>query len=288
MRHFHTEGFAVVREALGAVARRRFVRSFWRTLQRVLPSLRVRKRETWRFPTGYRGIQAGYGLAQSDFAWVPRLAPKVQDVFAALFGVKRTELVVSLDAVLLSDSVAKKPAQAWLHKDQGASIEELSVQGIYTAGGVGERDAGTVLVPRSHKIVYDWERHIEGQHLKVPPNEMGKLTGLVIKPYVPPNSLLVFNSRLVHANAPARERRQDTQAGMPLPNRLGVAVCFAPRARRSEATRLKKEIAYFGGKTANHWPCDRFNLKRPHLWDHVRGGQKLPRPPKDPKRLALL
>jgi len=106
---------------------------------------------------------------------------------------------------------------------------------------------------------------------------------------MPANSLLLFNSRLVHANTTGTKRREEKGPGnLPLPNRLALAVCYAPRRRRSEETRTRKEEAYLAGKTANHWPCDRFSLKRPRLWDYTKGGRTLPKPPRVAKRLALL
>jgi len=295
VRHLEQEGYAVLRDALGDASRAAFLQLFWRAARRVVPKLRLRDRSTWRFPTGYRGIMAAYGLAQSDFAWIPRMAPKVQKAFAAAFKVPTSELVVSLDAVLLSESLPKKRSAPWLHKDQRHDDSlGLSVQGIYTAGAVKERDAGTVLVPGSHRQVYAWERRrkndpVGGQHVRVPERELAKLEAQMVKPYMPANSLLLFNSRLVHANTTGTKRREEKGPGnLPLPNRLALAVCYAPRRRRSEETRTRKEEAYLAGKTANHWPCDRFSLKRPRLWDYTKGGRKLPKPPRVAKRLALL
>merc|ERR1711879_1056780 len=97
---------------------------------------------------------------------------------------------------------------------------------------------------------------------------------------------LFWNSKLVHANTPSTKPRF-TKAGKPFPNRLAMAVVFAPRDRRSEETRKRKCEAYLAGRTSNHWPCDRFSLKRPRPWDHIKGGKRLPKPRKDSDRLAL-
>merc|ERR1711964_532188 len=111
----------------------------------------------------------------------------------------------------------------------------------------------------------------------------------IVKPFVPANALIFFNSKLVHANTPSKKPRDELDSsGNPLPNRLAVAVAFSPKSRRSQATLKRKRDAYFAGRTSNHWPCDRFSLKLPRVWDHIKGGKKLPTPPDDASRLALL
>lgn len=294
VRHFRREGYAVLRNALNAEQRKSFVRGFWKAMRHIRPDIKPEKRSTWQFPNGYKGIQCAYGLGQSDCAWVPRQSARIQNAFAALYKLPTKDLVVSLDAIILSDSVPKAPVP-WFHKDQATSEKGLSVQGIYSAGRVRPTDAGTLLIPRSHKRAYGWEstsKDANGttrQHLVVPEDEQGDTLAQSIKPYVPENGFLLFDSKLVHGNCPATEPRNETSSsGQPLPNRLAVAVAFAPRSRRSEETRQRKIQAYFGARTSNHWPCDRFSLKQPRPWNFVKGGKTLPQPVQDPKRIRLL
>ncbi|OLP92440.1 hypothetical protein AK812_SmicGene25753 [Symbiodinium microadriaticum] len=166
----------------------------------------------------------------------------------------------------------------------------LSVQGLYTAVEVTHNMAGTVLVPGSHRT----KLPREDKSLRVDENfaksylqsfKTRALMCKLVRPYVPAGGLLLFNSKLIHANDPGTVRRSEADG---LPNRLALAVAYSPRKRRSEATRKRKIQAYFNGSTSNHWPCDRFSLKTFRRNNAVRGSRKLPEPPKDAKRLRLL
>ena len=143
------------------------------------------------------------------------------------------------------------------------------MQGIYSAYAVTPEDSGAVLIPGSHLITYDWERSNDKKLNFVPisrePNDQKmqmEWMEKTIKPHLPENSLLLFNSKVVHANAPADpERAKDFVAAGRLP-RLAAAVAFAPRARRSEQIKQKKAEGFRQGKATNHWPCS-YLLKKP-------------------------
>eukprot|EP00439_Symbiodinium_sp_Y106_P053264 s2914_g7.t1 len=95
LKHFKVHGYAVLRNALGAQRQKQFIDEFWKAMKAILPSRRRAKRESWKVPHGFKGIQVGYGLSQSDAAWTVRLAPRVLRAFAALFEVDASELVNS-------------------------------------------------------------------------------------------------------------------------------------------------------------------------------------------------
>eukprot|EP00930_Biecheleria_cincta_P015637 TRINITY_DN12975_c0_g1_i2.p1 TRINITY_DN12975_c0_g1~~TRINITY_DN12975_c0_g1_i2.p1 ORF type:complete len:229 (-),score=44.22 TRINITY_DN12975_c0_g1_i2:137-823(-) len=217
--------------------------SFWNTMTTINPRIDPQMRNTWNFPPGYKGIQCHYGIAQSEFAWMVRQAPRVQEAFSKLFDTPCRELCVSLDAVILSDSFSEKPSKPWLHKDQAAEETELSIQAIYTPLEVGPDDAGTVLIPRTHTIQYDWEEEsagsngMERRQLVVPDDMQKAMFEKAMKPLVPADSLILFNSKLLHASTPAAKPRE-SDAANPVPNRLAVAVAFAPRERRSQERRV--------------------------------------------------
>jgi len=289
--HLESQGFAALRGILPDVdaGQSKYLDLFWSSMQQVLPTIDPSRRDTWHLPDGFRGIVQTYGLPQADFAWMVRLSPKVRAAFACIFGT--TDLCVSLDAVIIQDGLPKSKGglKPWLHKDQCiARSTALSVQGVYTYYESSASDGGTCLVPRSHLVNYPWESDSRIHHIRVPPK-----TGLeaqVQKPNLPPNTMLFFNSRLVHANQAATAMRSnEASSGMPRLGRLGVCVAMAPSARRSQATLKRKETAYLRGQCSTHWPCDNFSLKAPPRWQTpLKGGQQLPFPPADPDRLALL
>lgn len=285
MAHFHHHGYAVLHGILGSEpSKDLFLRKFWAAMTTVVPGLDPLKRQTWTFPKGFRGIVSTYGLPHADFAWEIRAHPRVYAAFAKIFGTQ--DLVASLDAVILEEGVAKTRLSPWLHKDQRPSFTGLSVQGVYTHFASGPHDAGTCVVPGSHKVTYEWEKSGWGDHVRAPAD----CDLRAIKPEVPADSLVVFNSRLVHASACGQDvPRPRTNGTAPRPARLGLCVAYAPRSRRSESTRQRKEKAYLEGQCSSHWPCDKFSLKPPPKhYQLLKGAVSLPKPLRIESRLALL
>ena len=276
--HLQENGFAILQGVLGDAAHT-FRDEFWKAMTQVVPDLDIAKEHTWNFPKGFRGIVTSYGLPHADFAWMIRAHPRIQQAFASIFGTK--DLVVSLDAVIAQAQNSKSKLPGWLHKDQHPNHKGLSVQAVYTHFGSGPHDAGTCLVPGSHKVTFPWEWRAKGDHLRAP--EDAVFGSLPLKPNVPPDSVVFFNSRLVHASV------SGTGHVPGRPARLGVCVAYAPVARRSEPTRKKKEKAYLQGKCSSHWPCDNFSLKPPpKSFQILKGAVSLPPPQPLKERLALL
>eukprot|EP00930_Biecheleria_cincta_P054802 TRINITY_DN41201_c0_g1_i1.p1 TRINITY_DN41201_c0_g1~~TRINITY_DN41201_c0_g1_i1.p1 ORF type:complete len:409 (+),score=60.02 TRINITY_DN41201_c0_g1_i1:200-1426(+) len=283
--HLHHHGYAILHGVLGSEqANELFLQKFWSAMTAIVPGLDPHKRQTWTFPKGFRGIVSTYGLPQADFAWDIRAHPRVYAAFAKIFGTQ--DLVASLDAVILEEGVAKTKLSPWLHKDQRPSYTGLSVQAVYTHFASGPHDAGTCVVPGSHKVTYDWEKRSSGDHIRAPAD-----CGLsAVKPDVPADSLVFFNSRLVHASVCGQGvQRPRTHGDVPRPARLGLCVAYAPRSRRSESTRRRKEKAYLDGQCSSHWPCDKFSLKpQPKHYQLLKGAVSLPKPLRIESRLALL
>ena len=282
LRHLEERGFAVLEGILSSVQScHSFLEEFWGAMTAVVPGLDPLQERTWNFPKGFRGIVTSYGLPQADFAWRIRAHPRVQDAFSRIF--KTNDLVVSLDAIIAEARAAKTRLAPWLHKDQHPSHTSLSVQAVYTHFGSGPHESGTCVVPGSHKITYDWEKAARSDHVRAPEDSRFE----VVKPNVPPDSMVFFNSRLVHASLCGSP--QAPPRNTPRPARLGLCVAYAPRSRRSEVTRRKKEKAYFEGKCSSHWPCDRFSLKPPlKHYQVLKGAVSLPPPPPSAERLSLL
>lgn len=284
--HLHRQGYAVLQGVFSAKDRARFLQAFWGAMAHLSPSTVPEDRSSWRMPIGFRGIVSSYGLAQSDFAWMVRSAPRVRGAFERIFG--SSDLCVSLDAVVVQDQLPKTRVKPMLHKDQRPELADLSVQAIYNFDESGPSDCGTCVVPGTHKRIFAWERGSNRDFIRVPEEELSGFRP--VKPDVPSDSILFFNSRLVHAAMGGRVlRADDPVTGLPRPSRLGACVAWAPRVRRSEKTRLRKEAMYFAGKCSTHWPCDRLAEKPPpKKWEILPGATPLPHPVADPSRLAML
>eukprot|EP00435_Cladocopium_sp_Y103_P071750 s11_g38.t1 len=278
--HLRENGFAILQGVLGD-AGHIFRDEFWKAMTKVVPDLDIGKQHTWNFPKGFRGIVTSYGLPHADFAWMVRAHPRIREAFASIFGTK--DLVVSLDAVIAQAQNSKSKLPGWLHKDQHPNHKGLSVQAVYTHFGSGPHDAGTCVVPGSHKVTFPWEWRAKGDHLRAPEDAALQPALQPLKPDVPPDSVVFFNSRLLHASVCG------TGHVCGRPARLGVCVAYAPVARRSEQTRRKKEKAYLQGKCSSHWPCDKFALKPPiKSFQILKGAVSLPPPQPLKERLLLL
>ncbi|CAE7511594.1 unnamed protein product [Symbiodinium natans] len=281
--HLRHQGFAVLEETLGKESRDLFLREFWSAVGQVTPGVKEKDPTTWHMlPRGNKGLVSTNGLPQADFAWRVRQAPRVKAAFAAIFGTE--DLVVSTDSIIVQARKQKSKRPSWLHKDQAPDLPRgFSVQAIYCCYSSGAEDAGTCLVPESHKSVHPWELELpqsdrDGNFLLAPNQRDYE----AMKPDVPEDGIIFFDSRLLHANVDAKAARQDRLA------RLCVPVAMAPRSRRSESTKAKKVDLYLSGKASSHWPCDRFAAKRTPRWCHTKGSAHLPLPSADPGRLALL
>lgn len=281
--HLQQKGFAVVTDILGPSNYTAFLDEFWKAMEHVTPGVKKADVSTWSLlPKGNKGLVSDCGVPQADFAWRIRQSSKVKSIFATIF--KTDELVVSLDSVIIQALKQKTKRPSWLHKDQSPELPEgHSFQGIYSYYSSCEQDAGTCLVPESHRVIYDWEWTLpqsdrDRNFLLAPDQKVYQ----AVKPDVPANALLVFDSRLLHASVDAMTGKQGRL------ERLAIPVAMAPATRRGQGTKRKKEDLYYAGKASSHWPCDRMAPKRIAQWCYTIKGVKLPPPKADRERLALM
>mmetsp|Transcript_107025 Transcript_107025/g.333600 ORF Transcript_107025/g.333600 Transcript_107025/m.333600 type:complete len:414 (-) Transcript_107025:199-1440(-) len=236
-------------------------------------------------PPGLAGHRAGVGAAHSDFAWAVRVHPRMKHIFAQIYGTE--DLVVGMDSVKLDDCEARGPGPPWLHRDQLRDVDAYSIQTIFTFYEVGPENAGTILVQDSHFEEYPWDDAQDGVSLlredgrqrnsvKVPKGQQQAFMARAIKPRVPDNGLVLFNSRTIHASAPSSVVRWKHEAqhrwprpALPRPNRVGVSVAMCPRSRRSEACRSRKMRVYTNQGSTAHWPDD--ELHWPDEWTGADG-----------------
>ena len=175
-------------------------------MEYICPRIKRGDPASWQahFPKTYRGLLNLYGAAQADFAWRVRVATRVKMAFSAIFGTE--DLTVSQDAVIVEAQKRARKRPSWLHKDQAPDLPTgYSIQGIYSYWPSAPTDAGTCLVPKSHLTIYDWEneqRELWHKNWLLAPDQSARTS---VKPLVPENSLILFDSRLLHANVDAAE-----------------------------------------------------------------------------------
>lgn len=287
-----TNGYVVIENVLSQTERKQFIQSFWREINLIIPNFNQQDKKTWKFPTGAYGLQRSYGLPQSDFAWLLRTNQSIQSLFAHIF--KSNDLVVSTDSVKITYN--KKPNsqlldQKWLHRDQHPYNPLLSIQGIYSYYESGPLNCGTILVPESHLYTNIWEKKIKDNWCLIPKTEQDNYyigingNNQIIKPYIPENSMILFNSRTIHANIGDQINR-----GVPELNRLSLSIAFAERKTRNKQTLEMKKKLYSEQKCSAHWPGDQTRVIPPSQYEmRTRDGlQKLPLPPNNQTRLDLL
>lgn len=261
LEHLQREGYLVIRDLFPPDTVSRGVDLFWQALSRLNPAIDRNDRATWtnaNFPGMFNiGIASFYGLCQTDFMWLLRSREEVKRAFAAVHALPASELVASMDAFAVRFDARNRHTKAWLHVDQLPHLpggDVRSVQGGYNFLPVGEEDAGLVVVPRSHAqpALPAAEAAAKRAHFCPLPPGHGAF-GLERKLLLEPNCLVLWDSRLVHANTSELRDRPPAADGSPQLNRLTAFVCMMPRALRSAAVLEKKREAYRRGRGTTHW-----------------------------------
>jgi hypothetical protein len=260
------------------------------------PAFRRDDPSTWlakNMPQNLHGIFKHY-LAHADWQW--ELRELCYPIFAELYGYR--ELLCSFDggcflkplragagtddarAEAEGDAVegGRAPAvtgyKQWLHLDQDR-LSELSdshdprvlscAQGLVALTDSGPEDGGLVLVERSHEAFagyltrhpadgYGWFR------VDISDPELAALP--IVKVCASAGSLVLWDSRVVHANCPPSASRGP---------RMCVYVSMQPRAH-ANAKELAKRVRLFeAGRQTGHWTAGHL-LKATSRHPMTRGG----------------
>jgi len=194
-----------------------------------------------------KGMSVFNGFGQSEFMWSLRTNPKIYQLYQKIFDTK--ELVVSLDGFSVFIS-SKQKSKSWLHIDENPENPIYSIQGAYNFLEVKDKDSGFVVVPKSHKTFKpetknkkDWI--VMDQEVFVPK---------AVKLLIPPNCMVLWNSRTIHANVGMNFKGLDF-------NRLTCYITYLPSKQRSPEIKKKRIEAYLNGKATSHW-CNKCELKR--------------------------
>lgn len=224
------------------------------------------------FPWGESGyLVRGNNLPNGSFAWSVRKNQTIRRFFALIHGVRDpSEMCTSMDGIFLASS-GRSVKGLPLHYDAfpesektSFSPETLSVQGIlnFTPAEDAE-DSSTILIPGSHLQTLSFDRKM------VPMELQATYRSSCIKPVVPKDHLLVFNSRTIHGSSPQLRDRPDRTCI----NRLAVPVQFMPKKRRSEATLRLKQMVYLKQTGSFAKPDDQFRIAKPS-WHECRFAAK--------------
>tara|TARA_Y100000389_G_scaffold204851_1_gene260175 strand:- start:2145 stop:3098 length:954 start_codon:yes stop_codon:yes gene_type:complete len=256
--HLEEQGFVVIHEAMCEEDTTETIELFKEEMRYVSPDWNWDEPKTWvakNSPmTWDKGSVVFQGFGQSDSNWNIRLKSKAKEAFSEIY--QTENVVTSFDGLSLFVTSSQK-SPSWLHQDQRAEDNRLSVQGILNLVECGEWDAGFVCIPGTHKTYTP--ANAKGDWCMVP--EGDPLHGQEVKVMTPPRSLILFHSKLVHANTGMAAYHPK---GKHL-NRLSAYVTFVPQERQPKNIFRKRLLGYLGhhelGGTTSHW-ADRWEPKK--------------------------
>jgi len=203
-----------------------------------------------------------WGIGHAQFIWDIRQNTKIVDIFAKLWNVDRTDLLVSFDGASFHFPPEKTKkgwfnGNNWLHTDQSYMRNDFEcIQSWVTAYDVNEGDATLTFLEGSQqyhadfaqkfgiKSVDDWIKLENDDQYNFYVNEK-KCARKSIK--CPAGSIVLWDSRTIHmGQEPLKERIKDNM-------RCVAYLCYMPRYNASEANLAKKIKAFEELRTTNHW-----------------------------------
>ena len=221
---------------------------------------------TWRnitklFPKHSMLLQH-WGIGHSDFVWNIRQNPKVADIFAEIYRVKKEELLVSFDgaSIHMPPEITKigwNRNNTWYHSDQSFLRNDFEcIQGWINLFDTNEGDATLSFLEASHNFHEDFarisENNIKDDWYKLDKDELEffKLNGCEEKKIkCPRGSLVLWDSRLIHCGTEPFKNREKENF------RCVVYVCYQPRSNADEKQLIKKRKAFEELRMTSHWPC---------------------------------
>ena len=209
------------------------------------------------------GIYKFHEVGHQRHAWLVRINPKVQEIFAKLWNTTTDNLNVSFDGSCYIDKEVKKKDNIWTHTDQAPSKKGLQCyQGFISLTSNKERTL--VVYHKSHMIheKYFKEKGNKSNKnwCKIDLETLQKLDNLKRILQVPAGALVIWDSRTFHQN----------QYGEPCSEeRLVQYVCYLPKTHPKNTKSIqKKRLKYFEERrTTSHWPSPIYvNSKQPRTY----------------------
>ncbi|CAE7420915.1 unnamed protein product [Symbiodinium natans] len=284
------QGVAVLAGAVPPVEREAILNDIWDWLEGVGSGGAVSRSDptTWtmsdrRWPRDNMstGIVCVRGAGQAAGAWRVRGHAAVQSAFAHFWGVEPSQLLTSMDGLILWRPWQQKPAGiaepwktrgSWLHADQNVyrRPDLEAIQGLLSLTAADPRKTGGfVCVPGSHLPEAQQELcdllggpprlRKRGDFLALP--EGSSLGAGARGASLEPGDLLLWDARLLHGSEPApgvehEGEPEDPVVSAPELLRVAVPVCMVPRSFAQDQDELAawRRKAVSEGITTKHWP----------------------------------
>ncbi|XP_076451336.1 uncharacterized protein LOC143287275 [Babylonia areolata] len=223
------------------------------------------------FPLSAHSLVQRYAIGHLEPSWRVRL--KSRDVFAQLWGTDR--LLSSVDAVAIGRPPEEgeewfqreEETDGWLHLDQTARRQGLhAYQGAVYLEAADHDDWTFEVVEKSHSLFDEYydtnseqqKRALFRGHMKAREEHLDwmRARGCVQRRVpVPSGGMVLWDSRLIHANARPRKGRAH-----PGRWRWVVFTCMAPACWATQKALALKRQAYDNLQMTTHWPCDDVGL----------------------------
>ncbi|XP_060590584.1 uncharacterized protein LOC132745653 [Ruditapes philippinarum] len=215
----------------------------------------------WPFPV--HSLVKNYNAGNMHPTWFVRL--KAKNIFAQVW--KTDKLLSSIDAVAIgrppetTNEQFSKPSNHWLHLDQSPSRDGLhAYQGMVYLETADEDDWTFHVLECSHMHFKEFYETIARPREETKLREYYVFTDEEVqfmenkgckskRVPVPKGGMVLWDSRLVHANANPIKGRVNSGRW-----RFGVLVCMAPAIWASEEDMQKRKEVYDKAGMTTHWP----------------------------------
>lgn len=255
------DGYCVIPNILTDEECNTTITKMWNWLESLGTGIDRNEQETWKppnWPYSTRGIIQHLRVGHEEFIWDIRTNPNVIDVFKKIWNTD--DLLVSFDAINIIKPVEitnYRSTRPWFHTDQGNRKKGLQcIQSFVNLEDCTTNDACFSCLPKSHLYHQEMLNHfnIEGPQdwIKLSNQHMlwfeeGKGCERIRVP-VPKGGMVLWDSRTIHCNRPARLPRQKPVF------RYTVYVCMTPREWCDEKNLEKKKKAFNEIRMTSHWP----------------------------------
>jgi len=217
---------------------------------------------------GRYGILNDCGIGQSDFMWSVRSNRNIKHVYSRIWNAD--ELLVSFDGCGLFrnwylDSTWKTLA-GWYHTDQnpGSKPDRCCVQGFIALTEQNEKTGGLIVFPQTHLRFHELTNLVRNSKdfIRVPSThpifDGGRAIGRLIQAQA--GDLIVWDSRIIHSNAPSFVIDENLQKQSIDFLRIVVYVSMSPtsfvRGQTLDQFRKKRKLLAQNNCTLTHWSTD--------------------------------
>lgn len=210
-------GVVVIKNVINANQITASINSIWNNPELVSRGVKRNNPQTWDtcWPKDGKIERKGW-IENTDTmlckcSWYNRFHPNVDFVFHGIWAAKnKSDLRVKFDRYGVMRPILKpewKTDEGWLHTDQNPKTEKdfKRYQGILTFTDSTETTGGFICIPAFHKSAwaeYCSKNPIDDDVCLLPQKEIEKYSGDAEKIYARAGSLIIWDSRLPHANFP--------------------------------------------------------------------------------------